>query len=62
MKVKANKITALHALKYLTEGKVYDVQNATPDGLGYVIDDVGDRICIYFGGECAHGVKWEIVE
>lgn len=64
MKVKATKVTWLHTLDYVTEGKVYDVQDPTADGLGWVVDDVGDSIFIDFSddGECAHGVKWEIVE
>lgn len=64
MKVKANKVTVLSALEYVTEGKVYDVQDPTADGRGWVVDDVGYSIFIDFSddGECAHGVKWEIVE
>lgn len=64
MKVKATKVMVLSALKYVTEGKMYDVQDPTADGLGWVVDDVGDSIFIDFSddGECAHGVKWEIVE
>lgn len=64
MKVKANKVTWLHTLDYVTEGKVYDVHNPTTSGLGWVVDDVGDSILIDFSdeGECYHGVKWEIVE
>lgn len=64
MKVKATKVTGLHTLDYVTEGKVYEVLNPTTSALGWVIDDVGDDILIDFSdeGECYHGVKWEIVE
>lgn len=63
MKVKATKVTVLSALEYITEGKVYDVQ-VCYGGVGWIVDDVGDSILINFRGyeECAHGVKWEIVE
>lgn len=63
MKVKATKVTGLHTLDYVTEGKVYDVQG-NYYGKGWIVDDVGDSILINFRGyeECAHGVKWEIVE
>ena len=36
MRVKANKVTVLSALEYVTEGKVYDVQDPTADGRGWV--------------------------
>lgn len=65
MKVKATKVTGLHTLDYVTEGKVYDVYNPSyTSGIGWVVDDVGDSILIDFSaeGECCHGVKWEIVE
>lgn len=65
MKVKATKVTGLHTLDYVTEGKVYDVYNPSyTSGIGWVVDDVGDFISIDFSdeGECCHGVKWEIVE
>jgi hypothetical protein len=65
MKVKATKVTELRTLDYVTEGKVYDVQDPTADGLGWVVDDVGDSIFIDFsddGEKDAHGVKWEILE
>lgn len=65
MKVKATKVMALSALKYVTEGKVYDVYNPSyTSGIGWVVDDVGDSILIDFSdeGECCHGVKWEIIE
>lgn len=65
MKVKATKVTGLHTLDYVTEGKVYDVYNPSyTSGIGWVVDDGGDSILIDFSdeGECCHGVKWEIVE
>lgn len=65
MKVKATKVTGLYTLDYVTEGKVYDVYNPSyANGIGWVVDDVGDSILIDFSdeGECGHGVKWEIVE
>lgn len=65
MKVKATKVTGIHTLDYVTEGKVYDVYNPSyTSGIGWVVDDVGDSILIDFSeeGECCHGVKWEIVE
>ena len=64
MKVKATKVTGLHTLDYVTEGKVYEVYNPTTSGLGWVVDDDGDSILIDFSdeGECYRGVKWEIVE
>lgn len=65
MKVKAAKVTGIHTLDYVTEGKVYDVYNPSyTSGIGWVVDDVGDSILIDFSdeGECCHGVKWEIVE
>ena len=62
MKVKAVEVN--EECDYITKGKVYDVQDPTADGLGWVVDDVGDSIFIDFSddGECAHGVTWEIVE
>ena len=64
MKVKATKVTGLHTLNYVTEGKVYEVRNPTTSGLGWVVCDDGDPILIDFSDECecCHGVKWEIVE
>lgn len=65
MKVKATKVTGLHTLDYVTEGKVYDVYNLSyTRGMGWVVGDDGDSILIDFSdeGECCHGVKWEIVE
>lgn len=67
MKVKAVKILWLSALDYVTEGKVYDVDNPTTTGLGYIVADDGDYIGIHFsnsgdGYDGFHGVKWEAVE
>ena len=62
MKVKAVEVDA--SCEYVTEGKVYDVYDPITSSLGWVVDDVGDSILIYFSGEgeCPHGVKWGIVE
>ena len=62
MKVKAVEVS--EECGYVTKGKVYDVKDSPTSGLGFVVDDDGDYILIYFSGEgeCTHGVKWEIVE
>lgn len=67
MKVKATEVTALSALKYVTEGKVYDVVCCFKQDTGPIldiIDDEGDRISVLVSDtrNCDHGVKWEIVE
>ena len=60
MKVKALEVSA--ECGYITKGKVYDVQDPIVGAGGWVVDDVGDEICIGFNvlRECAHGVKWEV--
>ena len=62
MKVKAVEVS--EECDYVTKDKVYDVLSADRFGFGYVIDDVCDTIYVYLrdDDECAHGVKWEIVE
>lgn len=62
MKVKAVEVS--EECDYVTKGKVYDVKDSPTSGLGWVVDDVGCSIFIDFSdyGECAHGVKWEVVE
>lgn len=67
MKVKATKVMALSALKYVTEGKMYDSVCCFKTDRGLIldiIDDEGDRISVLVSDtrDCAHGVKWEVVE